>query len=911
MNIWVKVLFCSFFMNINVLVGQTFSIIDDPVEGDEGILHANNFIDMAYDENNLIIIGQHLCRSNPNTLRGCPSLSKFDLESGDVKAILIDSIFSTNLDGLLLKDNRIFFASYKHGVPTIGRELYIQEYNMNLEFVREVKVPTRPNHTPNILGLEFLGDSFYVFGDIITPDDKTIGYIQKLDTDLNLIWDKQYTHEENRSSCEKLQENEDGDLFFIHNYDNEIIASSDSNSGIQIVKLNRDGEKLDSLQMDKAWTNQDILTLLNSNENMIYTSTRSHPFDDSIFEQSVGRINKYSADLDSLIWSLKLPFDNYNDSRAYIVMNIEQAKNGDILVSGAVYDDGKEAPIQPQQNFNTNAFIVRITKNGEIKWYHLYKVPNTHDLLPYEEFGFYQESGVARISEMEDGRIVACGGTGFTNTQVYGLGQTDEALNKFFVLVVDGETGCIDGEECDEIIILDGEYRPQDDYLRVINSNYSWFSERRSANGEIESVIHTYSEDSLNHLSNYYFQRLENTGEALLEPIVNGDFRERKGRIFQKFPGVFNEKLVFDIHLQVGEIREIYREEENAVELQAIATDTITLLDGIPRKRILLQCLSEQMSNDTVIWIEGIGELDNSIGCDFEGIKTQLQCVQDKVGGTIYSLSGEDCTEAVSACSPNAFSIGDRWTFTDIGVFGGSGGPFTFEIIDEIEWEGKQALVVQPGVIDNLDYMYQEDGRVYFWEKRLGEYQLNYDFNNDSSYHVRFFSSPLNGADSIAVSVDSVKTIEFDSQSVDVQFISGDRLGSLEVIKGVGLNMIGPRIPFNYADVGKGPLRCFESSECSVNFSGMPCDTLIESVSTIDLLNDIEINVYPNPTTGRLFVETSLQSWSYQIMNLHNQQVGAGSYRESINVSSLPQGVYFLQLKDENNIYRAIRFVKQ
>ena len=911
MNLWLKILLCLIYINSSfLLTGQTFSIIVDPVEGDEGVNHINNFVDMANVDNKLVITGQHFCRPSPNFSTTCASLSVFDLDNGQIESILIDTFANTEGDGLLLKDNRIFLAAYRNEDSFNGRSLFIQEYNLNLDLIKIVEVPTRINHTPNINGIEFLGDNFYVFGSIINPDNNYIGYIQKLDADLNLIWDKQYTREENESNCEKLQEDENGDLFFIHNYDNGSISYDDANFGIQIMKLNKDGEKLDSLEIDRESTFGEHLTLMISDENMIYTSTTHHPFDDSIFEQSLGRINKYSADLDSLVWSLKLPFDSYNDSREYAVINIEQARNGDILVCGVVLDDGKEAPIQPQINFNNNAFILRITKDGEIKWCHLYKVPNTHPQLPYEEFGYYRGSGSGRITELEDGRILASGGSSLTSRQRSELINTEETISKFFVLVVDGESGCIDEEECDEIIILDEEYRPQDDYLPVINSDYNWFSERENENGVVESIIHTYSEDSLNHLSNYYFQRLEDTGNAFSDPVVNGDFRERKGRIFQKFPGVFNEKLVFDVHLKVGDKREIEREgvSENLI---VIVTDTVSFRDGIPRKRILLQCTSEQISSDTIVWIEGIGELDNSKGCDFEGSKTQLQCVQEKLGDTVYSLSGEDCQESITSCSPNSFSVGDTWTYNDFYSSNGFIEPNTIEIVEEIEWQGRQALVVQPGVLDSEDYMYQEDGRIYFWNENLEEYQLNYDFNNDSLYHVRFFNFASNQVDSIAIFVDSVKTSEFNGRNVEIQFISGDGFGRFEIYKGIGLNYRAPRIPFKVFDVNGGLLRCFDSSDCQVNFLGVACDSLIGTVSTNDLKTDIDSKVYPNPTSERLFVETSLQDWNYRIMNVNMQQVASGFYQESIDVSSLPKGVYFLQLQDEDSIYRAHSFVKQ
>ena len=64
--------------------------------------------------------------------------------------------------------------------------------------------------------------------------------------------------------------------------------------------------------------------------------------------------------------------------------------------------------------------------------------------------------------------------------------------------------------------------------------------------------------------------------------------------------------------------------------------------------------------------------------------------------------------------------------------------------------------------------------------------------------------------------------------------------------------------------------------------------------------------VYPNPANGVLFVETvhapSLPAETYRITNLMGQTVLSGNINadnQQINVSSLPQGMYFITFAGE------------
>jgi hypothetical protein len=80
------------------------------------------------------------------------------------------------------------------------------------------------------------------------------------------------------------------------------------------------------------------------------------------------------------------------------------------------------------------------------------------------------------------------------------------------------------------------------------------------------------------------------------------------------------------------------------------------------------------------------------------------------------------------------------------------------------------------------------------------------------------------------------------------------------------------------------------------------------------LANNNEVQVYPNPITGSLFVKNASAGTSYNIYNVLGQQLLSGTINnntEIINTEDLKLGTYLLQLTDKNG-YRTNRtIVKQ
>lgn len=65
------------------------------------------------------------------------------------------------------------------------------------------------------------------------------------------------------------------------------------------------------------------------------------------------------------------------------------------------------------------------------------------------------------------------------------------------------------------------------------------------------------------------------------------------------------------------------------------------------------------------------------------------------------------------------------------------------------------------------------------------------------------------------------------------------------------------------------------------------------------------VNIYPNPTTAKLYVQSNLAASQYWIYNLYGQLILSG-YEKEIDVSTIPDGAYFIKVNS-----RISRFIKQ
>ena len=208
------------------------------------------------------------------------------------------------------------------------------------------------------------------------------------------------------------------------------------------------------------------------------------------------------------------------------------------------------------------------------------------------------------------------------------------------------------------------------------------------------------------------------------------------------------------------------------------------------------------------------------------------------------------------------------------------------------------------------EYVYEENGIIYWWNKDLEEFTALYDFSAEAGdeWEIKV------GMESITMHVDSVKYYEYDGELYKMLMVSDeDDIFSGNIVCGIGhqTSFFPERLMTRGKDYRVEGIRCFwRNGELMFKYGDRDCDEVYEEYH-----NGIEeegtsagsgtLTVYPNPTNGVLFVEThgraSLQAETYRISNLMGQTLMTGTISEEtqlIDVSNLPQGMYFITIGD-------------
>ena len=206
------------------------------------------------------------------------------------------------------------------------------------------------------------------------------------------------------------------------------------------------------------------------------------------------------------------------------------------------------------------------------------------------------------------------------------------------------------------------------------------------------------------------------------------------------------------------------------------------------------------------------------------------------------------------------------------------------------------------------EYIYEENGVVYWWNKTLGKFTVLYDFGAEVG-------------DEWTIEVGN-ETITTKVYATEVQYIDGIPYKKLaiadpnETFNGNLLSTIGHSTSFfpeKLMNRGKGyrveGLRCYWIGDELVYHDGdEDCDAIYA-----ELHNGINEDgpstgpgtfvVYPNPANNILFVETrliaSLPDQTYRITNLIGQTLLTGNISaetQQIDITILPAGMYFISV---------------
>ena len=204
------------------------------------------------------------------------------------------------------------------------------------------------------------------------------------------------------------------------------------------------------------------------------------------------------------------------------------------------------------------------------------------------------------------------------------------------------------------------------------------------------------------------------------------------------------------------------------------------------------------------------------------------------------------------------------------------------------------------------EYVYEENGIIYWWNKDLDEFTTLYDFSAEAGdeWEIKV------GMESITMQVDSVNYCEYDDELYKVLMVSDeDDIFSGNIVCGIGhqTSFFPERLMTRGKNYRVEGIRCFwREGELVFKYGERDCDEVYE-----ELHNGIEedgpstgsgtLMVYPNPTNGILYVGLSHcgSRPEYRITNVMGQTLMTGSIAsdtQQIDVSKLPEGMYFITI---------------
>jgi hypothetical protein len=206
------------------------------------------------------------------------------------------------------------------------------------------------------------------------------------------------------------------------------------------------------------------------------------------------------------------------------------------------------------------------------------------------------------------------------------------------------------------------------------------------------------------------------------------------------------------------------------------------------------------------------------------------------------------------------------------------------------------------------EYVYEEDNKVYWWNKDLQEFTVLYDLGalQGDEWEIKV------GMESLTMHVDAVDQYYYDGRLFKLLQVSdeGD-LFSGTIVCGIGhlTSFFPERLMTRGMNYRVEGIRCYwREGELVFKYGDKDCDEVYE-----EWHNGIEedgpstgsgaLTVYPNPTDGVLIVETqcfaSQPTQTYHITNLMGQTLMSGNItaeNQQIDVSGLPEGMYFISI---------------
>ena len=213
-------------------------------------------------------------------------------------------------------------------------------------------------------------------------------------------------------------------------------------------------------------------------------------------------------------------------------------------------------------------------------------------------------------------------------------------------------------------------------------------------------------------------------------------------------------------------------------------------------------------------------------------------------------------------------------------------------------------------IVVTHEYIYEENGIVYWWNKDLEAFTTLYDLTADvgDEWEIKV------GTESLTMHVDAVEIYEYEGNTYRILSVSDpEDLFSGDIVCGIGhlTSFFPERLMSRDKDYRVEGLRCYwVEDELVFKIGDEDCDAIYSELHGIEedgpSTSSGTLVVYPNPANNILFVETrliaSLPAQTYRITNLMGQTLLQGSITaesQQIDISILPAGMYFINVYEQ------------
>ena len=286
--------------------------------------------------------------------------------------------------------------------------------------------------------------------------------------------------------------------------------------------------------------------------------------------------------------------------------------------------------------------------------------------------------------------------------------------------------------------------------------------------------------------------------------------------------------------------------------------------------------------------------------------------------------------------------IGAKWHYTYIHFFSPEVNYNVVESIGDTTINGQPCRILRSDKVacdipyDNVNggaadfYMYDENGKVYFYNQDLNDFTILYDFSaqvGDIWTTQLPTSQFLIAPDPINVQVDSIATISANGQDLKKLYVRyyignnppgpGDPQSYVILVERWGdlMSMFWNFVwPFTICDeeYNQG-FRCYEDPEFGfIQYLDIPCDTTYVISSINELSKEIDFSVSPNPTSGELNITLANQNnriLGIQVFALKGQllkdiqiDTSLSTNNSQLNLEALPEGIFIVKVRTNEGL---------